>query len=256
MPKHNEVVGEPVLRRGRMSLPAVARLMQMPEADVLASTKADKRCPPGWTLIDHAEARAAFPQGLTEPDFLQAMSLTPHQFALTRDAELLLGAELIYVAMHDWCSLGEASSRLQMTFPEIIEHVRSGRLARVGKYLQRSGFASVLVNLGHVGQKGEATSLDAFAYSQELRPSEILTFVRRNGLSCQRVRGPRGGAQLRMSATDRVAFHDQFISFRTLGVAARLGWSELQARLDAVGIRPAGGSARVYTRAEVGHLLP
>jgi len=66
--------------------------------------------------------------------------------------ELLLGAEPIYVAMHDWCSLGEASDRLQMTFPEIIEHVRSGRLARVGKYLQRSGFASVLVNLGHVGQ--------------------------------------------------------------------------------------------------------
>lgn len=272
----DEVVGEPVLRRGRMSLPAVARLMQMPEADVLASTKADKRCPPGWTLIDHADARAAFPQGLTEPDFLQAMSLTPHQFALTRDAglfestrdqrwnawaaqdlidELLLGAEPIYVAMHDWCSLGESSARLQMTFPNIIENIRLGRLARVGKYLQRSGFASVLVNLGHVGQESEATSLDAFAYSQGLRPSELLTFVRRNGLPCQQVRGPRGGGQLRMIAADREAFHERFISFRTLGVTARLGWTELQARLDAGGIRPAGGSARVYSRAEVNHLL-
>lgn len=97
--------------------------------------------------------------------------------------------------------------------------------------------------------------MDAFAYSQGLRPSELLTFVRRNGLSCQRVRGPRGGAQLRMSATDREAFHDQFISFRTLGVTARLGWSELQARLDADGICPAGGSARNYSRADVAHLL-
>lgn len=272
----DEVLGEPVLRCGRMSLRAVTRLTQMPEVDVQAATKADERCPPEWTLIDRAEARAVFPEGLTEPDFLQAMSLTLHQFAQARDAgmfertddlrwsawaaqdlidDLLLGAEPIYVAMHDWCSLGEASVRLRMTLPETIESIRSGRLARVGKYLQRSGFASVLVNLGHVGQNGEAISLDAFAYSQGLRPSELLTFVRRNGLSCQRVRGPRGGAQLRMTSTDREAFHERFISFRTLGVAASLGWSELQARLDASGIRPTGGSTRVYSRAEVGHLL-
>lgn len=55
--------------------------------------------------------------------------------------------------------------------------------------------------------------MDAFAYSQGLRPSELLTFVRRNGLSRQQVRGPRGGAQLRMSAAYRNALHDRFISF-------------------------------------------
>lgn len=272
----DEVLGEPVLRRERMSLPSVARLLQMPETEVRAALKLDDRSPSVWMLIDCAEARAAFSEGLVESDFLQAMSLTPLQFAQTRDAglfertddqrwnawaaqdlidDLLLGAEPIYVAMHDWGSLNEASSRLQMTFPEIIEHVRSGRLARVGRYLQRSGFASVLINLGHIGQEGDAISLDAFAYSQGLRPSELLTFVRRNGLSCQKVRGPRGGAQLRMSAADRNAFHDRFISFRTLGVIARLRWAELQARLDAGGIRPTGGSAKIYTRADVAHLL-
>lgn len=97
--------------------------------------------------------------------------------------------------------------------------------------------------------------MDAFAYSQGLRPSEFLTFVRRNGVSCQQVRGPRGGAQLRMSAADRDAFHDRFISFRMLGVIARLAWSELQARLDSGGIRPAGGSAKIYFRADVAHLI-
>lgn len=204
------------------------------------------------------------------------MSLTPHQFAQARDAglfervdgvnwnawaaqdlidDLLIGAEPIYVAMHDWCSLGDASVRLRMTLPEIIKNIRSGKMARVGKYLQRSGFASVLVNLGHVGQEGEAISLDAFAYSQGLPPSELLSFVRRNGLSCQLMRGPRGGSQLRMNATDREAFHDRFISFRTLGVAARLGWSELQAWLDTGRIQPAGGSKRIYSRAEFIHLL-
>jgi len=51
-----------------------------------------------------------------------------------------------------------------MTLPEIIESIRFGQLALVGKYVQSSGFASVLVNLGHVGQEGEAIFLDAFAY--------------------------------------------------------------------------------------------
>lgn len=62
--------------------------------------------------------------------------------------------------------------------------------------------------------------------------------------------------QLRMSAADREAFHDQFISFRTLGVIAPLGWGELQARLDADGIRPTGGSAKIYSSTDVAHLLP
>lgn len=233
--------------------------------------------PPKWTLIDTAEARTVFPQGLAEPEYRKALSLLPHQFAQARDAglfqttaggflsawaaqdlidNLLLGAEPIYVAMHDWCSLGDASHRLQRSFPEIIEHIRSGRLARVGKYLQRSGFASVLVNLGHLGEEGEAISMDAFAYSQGLRPNELMTFARRNGLSYQQVRGPRGGAQLRMSAADREAFHDRLISFRTLGVAVHLGWSELQMRLDADRIQPTGGSARIFSRTEISHLLP
>lgn len=272
----DEVLGEPVLRRGHMSLRSVAHLTQMPEADIQAEIGADQRFPLGWTLIDCTKVRAAFPQSLTEPGFLKAMSLTPNQFARAGEAglfertddqcwnawaaqdlidDLLIGAEPIYVAMHDWCGLGGASARLEMTFPEIVESIRSGRLERVGKYVQRSGFASVLVNLGHVGQEGEAISLDAFAYSQGLRPSELLTVVRRNGLSCRQVRGPRGGAQLRMSAADREAFRDQFISFRTLGVTARLGWSELQARLEADGIGPSGGSGRIYSRADISHLL-
>lgn len=68
------------------------------------------------------------------------------------------------MATHDWRSLGEASVRSRMTLPEIIESIRFGQLARVGKYVQSSGFASVLVNLGHVGRAGEAIFLDAFAY--------------------------------------------------------------------------------------------
>lgn len=49
-----------------------------------------------------------------------------------RPSDLLIGAEPVYVAMHDWCSLAEAVSRLQLTVPEAIERIRDHRLARVG----------------------------------------------------------------------------------------------------------------------------
>ncbi|SEC01860.1 hypothetical protein SAMN05519105_1779 [Rhodobacter sp. 24-YEA-8] len=169
---------------------------------------------------------------------------------------LLNGAEPISFVLHDWCSLAEASDRLQMTFPEIIDDIRSGRIARVGKYLQRSGFASILINLGHFEQEGGAISIETFAFSLGLRPSELIAFVRRNDLSSQQLRGKRGNAQVRMSAADRQAFHDRFVSFRALGIAAGLGWQALQAWLDASEIGPVGRSARIYSRTEVSHLLP
>ncbi|WP_199259304.1 hypothetical protein [Paracoccus binzhouensis] len=114
----------------------------------------------------------------------------------------------------------------------------------MGKYLQRPGFASVLVNLGHAGQQGEAISLVVFASSQGLRTAELATFIRRMGLPFRRLRGPRGGDQLRLTATDRQAFHDRFISFRSLGIRARLDRDSLRQRLDARGTVLAGGSVR------------
>ncbi|MBJ2150560.1 hypothetical protein [Paracoccus sp. IB05] len=241
----DEVLGEPVLHPGRMGVRAVAHLLQIPETEVIAAIGEDRSCPPEWRLIGRAEAKALFPQSLAEPEFCKALSLSTRQFKQMRDEgllqpveggfwdvwaaqdlidDLLHGAEPISFVLHDWCSLTEASDRLQMTFPEIIDDIRSGRIARVGKYLQRSGFASILINLGHLEQEGEAISIETFAFSLGLRPGELMTFVRRDSVSCQQLRGARGNAQVRMSAADRQAFHERFISFRALGGAAGLGW--------------------------------
>lgn len=212
--------------------------------------------------------------GLAEPELRKALSLLLHQFSQARDAErfrtiagaignagaaqdlideLLLGAKPIYVTMHDQCGLSDASDRLQMNFFEIIEYVYSGRFVRIGNYLQRSGFASVLVN---VGQKGEAISQDAFACWQGLRAGDLITIARLNELSYRQVCGPRGGAQLLMSAADRIAFHDRLMSFRDLGVATPMQCSALHAPLAAGGIQPSGGRARTYARCEIIQLLP
>ncbi|WP_265500365.1 hypothetical protein [Paracoccus beibuensis] len=75
-----------------MSRQAVARLMQMPEADVLAPAMDDGRCPLAWKLIDTPVARAVFSQGLAEPEFLKALSPTSQQFARAQEAGLMEGA--------------------------------------------------------------------------------------------------------------------------------------------------------------------
>ena len=168
---------------------------------------------------------------------------------------LLVGAEPVYVAMHDWCSLTEAAKHLKLTLTQLIADIQQGKFLRIGKYLPKSGFASVLVNLGHLGQEDEAISMEAFAAGLGLRTSELATFYRRNELPHRKVRGPRGGAQSRLSAADRQVFLERYISFRSLGVRAGLAWDVLTARLEDEGIAPVGGSARIYDRAAVAHIL-
>ncbi|MDB6454922.1 TniQ family protein [Falsirhodobacter sp. 20TX0035] len=273
----DEVLGEPVLRREVLSLPATAQLLQRPEADLRAELAAAgvpvlKGQSDAWDVMG-AEAAADVLRdlavGLSEDKVLQALCASPWTLRELEDAglcpdgpdplavqaaidDLLLGAEPVYVAMHDWCSLTEAAWRLQVTLPELIAGIRNGSL-RSGRYLQRSGVASILV---HVEADPEAMSVDAFAPWQGVGPSELLTFLRRNGFACRRMPGPRRGTQVRMSVADRREFHERFISFRRLGVAARLDWDALRARLEMEGITPTDGSPRIYDRAAIAHLLP
>ena len=157
--------------------------------------------------------------------------------------------------MHDWCSLTETAKRLKLTLAQLIEDIQRGKFLRIGKYLPKNGFASVLVNLGHLGQEDEAISMEAFAAGLGLRSSELATFYRRNELPHRKIKGPRGGAQSRLSAADRQVFLESYVSFRSLGVGVGLPWDALTARLQGEGIAPVGGSGRIYERAEVAHLL-
>jgi len=279
-----EVLGEPVLRRDRMSLASAARLLGSPREQVLEELERDGIAisadqPAEWQIFGFADATEALGRlniGLERDAFCEALSLSARQLSeLQRGGVLaaersdrydslaaqdlvdglLVGAEPVYVAMHDWCSLTEATKRLKLTLPQLIADIQQGKFLRIGKYLPKSGFASVLVNLGHLGQDDEAISMEAFAAGLGLRTSELATFYRRSELPHRKVRGPRGGAQSRLSAADRRVFLERYISFRSLGVGAGVGWDELTVRLEDEGIAPVGGSARIYDRAAVAHFL-
>lgn len=280
----DEVLGEPVLRRDRMSLSSAAALLGVHREQVLeelqrdgVAVSLDQR--EGWQIFGFADATEALVRlnnGLERDAFCGALSLSARQFAeLEQDGlvvagetgrfdplaaqalvdGLLIGAEPVYVAMHDWCSLTEAAKRLRLTLPQLIGDIQRGRFLRIGKYVPKSGFASVLVNLGHLCQEDEAISMEAFAACLGLRTTELATFYRRNDLPHRKVKGPRGGAQSRLSTADRKAFLENYISFRSLGVRAGLAWGELTAVLEDTGIAPVGGSARIYDRAAVAHFL-
>ncbi|VDC29164.1 hypothetical protein XINFAN_02244 [Pseudogemmobacter humi] len=267
-----------------MSLSSAAALLGVHREQVLEELQRDGTTvsldqPEGWQIFGFAdvkEALARLNNGLERGAFCAALSLSARQFAeLEHDGlvvvgqsgrfdplaaqdlvdGLLVGAEPVYVAMHDWCSLSEAAKRLRLSLPQLIGDIQRGRFLRIGKYVPKTGFASVLVNLGHLGQEDEAISMEAFAAGLGLRTTELVTFYRRNDLPHRRVKGPRGGAQSRLSTGDRKAFLENYISFRSLGVRAGLAWDVLTARLEDEGIAPVKGSARIYDRAAVAYIL-
>lgn len=280
----DEVLGEPVLRRDRMSISSAAALLAGRREKFLEELQRDGIAvsldqPEAWQIFGFADATEALVRlnnGLERDAFCGALSLSARQFAeLEQDGlvvagetgrfdplaaqalvdGLLIGAEPVYVALHDWCNLMDAAKRLRLTLPQLIGDIQRGRFLRIGKYVPKTGFASVLVNLGHLGQEDEAISMEAFAAGLGLRTTELVTFYRRNDLPHRRVKGPRGGAQSRLSTGDRIAFLEHYISFRSLGVGAGVGWDELTARLEDDGIAPVGGSTRIYDRAAVAHIL-
>ncbi|MCL4065771.1 hypothetical protein M3484_04225 [Pseudomonas sp. GX19020] len=235
--------------------------------------------PAEWQIFGFADATETLGRlnvGLKRDAFCEALSLSARQLAELQQGGLLVaeradrydplvaqdlvdgllvGAEPVYVAMHDWCSLTEATKRLKLTLPQLIADIQQEKFLRIGKYLPKTGFASVLVNLGHLGQDDEAISMEAFAAGLGLRTSELAMFYRRSELPLRKVRGPRGGAQSRLSAADRQVLLERYISFRSLGISAGLAWDELTARLEDEGIAPVGGSTRIYDRADVAHFL-
>ena len=57
--------------------------------------------------------------------------------------ESLRSAETIYVPMHDWADIPRAARQLNCPLVEVIEMICDTRLPRVGRHVQRYGFAAI-----------------------------------------------------------------------------------------------------------------
>ena len=153
-----------------------------------------------------------------------------------------------------WHSLGGAAQVLDVSFGEIIERIRTGKLNWIGRYTKASGFASILVNV--TTGKGGEISAEMFAQSQGVSFTEMLSFLRRRHSPAeigQREKGRKD--RISLTAAQVASFHENFISFRALGLAAKQRWDELARQLADAGIAAVSGSPQIYRKADLRHFF-
>ncbi|MTH60906.1 TniQ family protein [Paracoccus litorisediminis] len=284
-----EILGEPVLKRRLHSVASAARATARPVAEVRSNLIAAGLLPEGsaklpdeWAVFYADQAGALLAQialNLSEKEFRQAFGLTGEfldqlaasgPLASTRHADgslnpmqgqallddLLCGAETVYVPMHHWTDIPTAARHLNCRLVEIIEMIRDGRLPRIGRHVQRQGFASILVDLASRPAGENPISGELFAVSQGIPKSEMLSFLHREMMTSRFAASPRAAGERRVLTSDDVAgFHRDFISYRKLGLAAGLDWAQLDAFLDENAVAPAAGCRRIYRRRDVSTLI-
>lgn len=104
--------------------------------------------------------------------------------------------------------------------------------------------------------KGGEISAEMFAQSQGVLFTEMLSFLRRRHSPAeigQREKGRKD--RICLTAVQVARFHENFISFRALGLAAKQGWDELAQRLTDARIAAVPGSPQIYRKADLRHFL-
>lgn len=168
--------------------------------------------------------------------------------------QLLVGAQPMARLGAGWHSLDGAAQVLGVSFGEIIERIRTGKLNWIGRYTKASGFASIVVNI--TARMGGEISAEMFAQSQGVSFTEMLSFLRRRHSPAeigQREKGRKD--RISLTAAQVASFHENFISFRALGLAAKQGWDELAQQLVDARIAAVPGSPQIYRKTDLRHLL-
>ncbi len=291
----HELMGEPVLRRRHHSVVTAARAVGRPADTVRAALNAsdvlknvDETADDAWDVFqvrDSASVLKELNVPVSEVAFAAALSIPIGAFANLRDdgifdvarlegkgdnwdvmvgrhhiEQILLGAETVYVAMHEWFDVCGAARQLGVQPSEIWRRIRNGQLARIGHYVQRDGFAAIVVDLAGLTDGTDELSVDIVARSKGLKPADLGRLLGQGHTPCRTRQGPRSGKlQVVLSGEDLVALNERFISLRELGLAAGLSWSELRACLAFEAIAPFSPDGRnygpLYQRQDVQHLI-
>ncbi|WP_339696216.1 hypothetical protein [Celeribacter baekdonensis] len=158
---------------------------------------------------------------------------------------LLIGAETIQQAQHGWETIGKCAQRLKLRPAEIIRAIWDGRIQRVARNVQFSGYASVHVYHDEVAQilaqdMPSAMSMELFAKTVGVGNLVYMhRLVRNRHVSSTEMRNPRTKAMQKFIAPkDTAAFYDRFVTLRILSKAKGTSWQSLSSRLRAAGVIP------------------
>lgn len=159
-------------------------------------------------------------------------------------ADLLSGAEPIHSPLHDWCDIPKAAQRLRIRPGKIIALILGRKLARVGRYVGKDQYASILVNLADVErhlQRPEAKglSIELFAKTIGLKPAAAGFLVKNGYVSATFGANPKTKVVQRvLSPSDIEAFNRRFIPLRALALAMGMSWQHLRQDLLIACITP------------------
>lgn len=159
-------------------------------------------------------------------------------------ADMLTGAEPIYLPMHDWCDIPKAAQRLRIGPGAIVALILDRQVARVGRYVGKEGYTSILVDLADVErhlQRPEAKglSIELFAKTNGLKPSTASFLVKNGHIASTLGTNPKTKKTQRfLSPSDIGAFNRTFVPLRALATRMGLSWQQLRQDLLAACIMP------------------
>lgn len=276
----DELMGEPVRERRHHSILTAQRATGIDarrlrkllvEAGWLGSS--DEGKPNAWALVESKAIEPflkGLPQKVSAMDLQAALGMSRSQFELLRKdgylapdlnggdhkplwdiaagskfiADMLTGAEPIYLPMHDWCDIPKAAQRLRIGPGAIVALILDRKVARVGRYVGKEGYTSILVDLADVErhlQRPEAKglSIELFAKTNGLKPSTASFLVKSGHIASTVGTNPKTKETQRfLSPSDVEAFNHRFIPLRALAMKMGLSWQQLRQDLIAARVRP------------------
>jgi hypothetical protein len=158
--------------------------------------------------------------------------------------DLLTGAEPIYLPMHDWCDIPKAAQRLRISPGTIVALILERKLARVGRYVGKEGYTSILVNLAEVErhlQRPEAKGLtiELFAKTVGLKPAAASYLVKNAHVASTIGTNPKTKETQRYLSSGNIdAFNREFVPLRALASMMGVSWQQLRQNLLAVHAAP------------------
>lgn len=157
---------------------------------------------------------------------------------------LLRRAEPVTLSKDGWSDIATAAQRLKTRPGVIVRIIAEGRLQRLGRYTGREGYPAVLVQRDEVAaflDRPEAAgiSIEVFAKTVGIRRVKAMRLVNGGHVPSTAGLNVKTRATQRLLAPANVtAFHDRFVTIRTLAAMLDQTWQSLRPRLAEAGIAP------------------
>ena len=96
---------------------------------------------------------------------------------------LLIGAQPMSIVQHGWEDVARAAQRLKIGPGQILRMIEARRLPRVGRHVDRQGYAAILVQMDEVERlldrpEARGVSVELFAKTVGIRPAAAMRLVR------------------------------------------------------------------------------